>query len=131
MEPTVSLTLSALSERFAVVRLPPASGVPPLPLGGLLLALTVTPEEVSIVCAEDAAPAGGETSPGWRALRVAGDLDFSLVGIMANLTHALAQAQVSVFALSTYTTDYLLVREAQFEQALEALRAAGHTITGV
>jgi uncharacterized protein len=128
METGVSLTLDALPERFAVVRLPPATGVPPLPLGGALLALTVTPEEISIVCAEQVAPPGGELAGGWRALRVAGELDFSLVGIIAALTGALARAQVSVFALSTYTTDYLLVREGQFGQAIEALRVAGYTI---
>lgn len=124
------LTLELLAERLAVVRLPPDADVPQLPLGGALLSLTVTRDEISIVCPEDAAPEGGESATGWRALRVAGELDFSLIGIMAALTSALAQAGVSVFALSTYTTDYLLVREESLEQAVAALRAAGHTVTG-
>lgn len=125
------LTLELLTERLAVVRLPPDADVPQLPLGGALLSLTVTRDEISIVCPEDAAPVGAEIAAGWRALRVAGELDFSLVGIMAALTSALAEAGVSVFTLSTYTTDYLLVREATLEQAITALRAAGHTVTGV
>ena len=128
MNPNERLTLDALPDRYAVTRLLPAMGVPPLPLGGALLSLTVTPEEISIVCAEGAAPEGGETAAGWRALRVAGELDFALIGILARLTDALARARVSVFALSTYTTDYLLVREEQFEQAVAALRATGHAV---
>lgn len=125
------LTLHVLAERFAVVRLAPDAGIPALPLSGALLSLTVTPDEISIVCEEGAAPEGGEIADGWRALKVAGELDFALIGILAGLTTALAQVGVSVFALSTYNTDYLLVREAQLAQAIEALRTAGHTITEV
>jgi hypothetical protein len=128
MESSIRLTLDALPERFVITRLAPAAGVPPLPLGGALLSLTITPDEISVVCVEEAAPEGGDTSPGWRALRVAGELDFALIGILARLSDTLARAQVSVFALSTYTTDYLLVREGQIEQAVAALRAAGHTV---
>ncbi len=131
MTPASSLTLELLAERLVIVRLPPDADVPQLPLGGALLSLTVTRDEISIVCSEDAAPVGTEIAVGWRALRVAGELDFSLVGIMAALTGALAAAGVSVFALSTFTTDYLLVREEALAQAIAALRAAGHAVTGV
>jgi hypothetical protein len=126
-----SLTLELLAERLAIVRLPPDTNVPPLPLDSALLSLTVTRDEISIVLPEDEAPEGAEITPGWRALRVVGELDFSLVGIMAGLTSALAEAGVSVFALSTFTTDYLLMREDALDKAMAALRAAGHTITGV
>ena len=129
MASIAGLTLELLMERLAVIRLPPDADVPQLPLGGSLLSLTVTPDEISIVCPENAAPEGGERALGWRALRVAGELDFALIGIMATLTGALAEAGVSVFALSTYTTDYLLVREATLDQAITALRSAGHTVT--
>lgn len=130
MIPGNSLTLEVLAERLAIVRLPPDAPVPQLPLTGPLLSLTVTADEISIVCAEEAAPERAEVATGWRALRIAGELDFSLIGIMSALTGVLAAAGVSVFALSTYTTDYLLVREAEFERAVVALRAAGHTIIG-
>ncbi len=130
MAPLTSLALELLAERLAIVRLPPDADLPQLPLGGELLSLTVTRDEISIVCPEDMAPVGTEIAAGWRALRVVGELDFSLIGIMAALTGALAEAGVSVFALSTYTTDYLLVREEALEQAVAALRAAGHTVTG-
>lgn len=124
------LTLELLAERLAIIRLPPDADVPQLPLSNSLLSLTVTRDEISIVCPEDAAPEGVESALGWRALRVAGELDFALIGIMASLTGALAAAGVSVFALSTYTTDYLLVREAALDQAVAALRSAGHTVSG-
>lgn len=126
---TKSLTLEVLQERLAVVRLAPDAPVPQLPLTGPLLSLTITSDEISIVCSEEAAPEGAEVALGWRGLRVAGELDFALIGIMSALTGALAEAGVSVFALSTYTTDYLLVREAELERAVASLRAAGHIVT--
>lgn len=130
MASTSGLTLEVIADRLAIVKLPPDADVPQLPLGGALLSLTITRDEISIVCSEDSAPKVEQSATGWRALRVAGDLDFSLVGIMASLSGALAEAGVSIFAISTYTTDYLLVREASLEQAVAALRAAGHTIIG-
>jgi hypothetical protein len=126
-----SLTIEALPTRLAIVRFPPAAGVPQLPLGGAFLSLTITPDEISIVCAEEEIPDGGAAvSSGWRALRVAGELDFSLIGVMAALTSTLSAARVSVFTLSTYNTDYLLVQADGFEGAVAALRAAGHTVNG-
>lgn len=126
-----NLSLEALPARLAIVRLPPAAGVPSLPLSGDFLSLTITPDEISIVCPEDAAPAeGAAVAAGWRAFRVLGELDFALIGIMAALTTTLAEAGVSVFAISTYNTDYLLVKADAFVQAVAALRAAGHKVSG-
>ncbi len=122
------LTLILAPERFAVCRLPAGAPVPALPLNASLVAVTITPEECSLVLPEDAAPEGAMVEASWRALRVAGILDFSLTGVLASLAIPLAQAQVSIFAVSTYDTDYLLVPEASIEVALAALRAAGHTI---
>ena len=84
---------------------------------------------LSIVCETEAAPANCLAhEDGWRALRVAGQLDFSLLGILAGLTGALAAAGVSVFAVSTYDTDYLMVKQTALERAERALSAAGYTI---
>ena len=128
MAPLPGLTLELLAERLAIIRLSPDADMPQLPLGGSLLSLTVTRDEISIVCSEDVAPDGGERESGWRALRVVGDLDFALIGIMAALSGTLATAGVSLFALSTYTTDYFLVRETDLGQAVMALRSAGYTV---
>lgn len=123
------LTLILLPERFAVCRLAPDAPIPPLPLRASLVAMTLTAEELSLVLPETATPEGAEVEGGWRALRVAGVLDFSLTGVLASLAAPLAQAGVSIFAVSTYDTDYLLIPESSLAVALDALRAAGHTVT--
>ncbi|MBU6243777.1 MAG: ACT domain-containing protein [Actinomycetales bacterium] len=90
--------------------------------------MTRTAAEVSVVCALQDAPAGARTEPGWRALEVAGPLAFSLVGILASLTQPLAAAGVSVFAISTFDTDYVLIRAGALAAAIDALREAGHDV---
>lgn len=123
-----SLTLEALAERLAVCKLAPDAPAPAISLHSALVSLTVTPHEISLVCPEEEAPKDAEVVSGWRALRVVGVLDFSLIGILASLTHTLADAGISVFAVSTYTTDYILVNDAALERAVAALRAAGHRV---
>ncbi len=81
-----------------------------------------------MVCAREAVPAGVRCEGGFRCLRVAGTLDFALVGVLAALLAPLAAAGVSAFAVSTFDTDYLLVREADLGRAADALRAAGHRV---
>jgi len=126
------LTLQELPGIFAVCRLGPDATVPAWAWQGPLVSVTRTMDELSIVCAEATVPPDGvQVERGWRAFRVAGRLDFALVGILARLTAPLAEAGVSVFALSTFDTDYLLVRAADVDRAAEALRAAGHTVVRV
>jgi hypothetical protein len=91
-----------------------------------LVSLTRTDDETSLVCPVGDVPTGATlVEPGWAAMRVAGQLDFALVGILAKLAGTLADAGVSIFAISTYDTDYLLVRTAQLELAVGSLRQAG------
>ncbi len=87
--------------------------------------MTRTDQELSIVCAEESVPAGTRAERGFRALRIDGPLDFSLVGILARITAALAQSGVSVFVVATFETDHILVREGQLEQSRDALSRAG------
>lgn len=90
-----------------------------------------TDNELSVVCPTDAAPRGAAArEDGWRAMRVAGALDFGLTGILARLSSALADAGVPLFAVSTYDTDYILVRRDDLARALAALAAAGFEIAG-
>jgi hypothetical protein len=96
--------------------------------GGAFASITRSASELSIVCASDAVPAEVPAQRGYRGLAVRGPLDFSLVGVMATLTGVLAGASVGVFVVSTYDTDYLFVREADFDPAVDALRRAGHTV---
>ena len=90
-----------------------------------------TDEEVSLVCRTEDTPANTlAREDGWRGFRVAGVLDFSLTGILAKLSAVLAEQGIGIFAVSTYNTDYLFVREDSFERAVQALKAAGHELAG-
>lgn len=122
------LDLSLLPDTFAVCRLPPDAPLPAWAMGGAFHAITRTADELSLVCAQQLVPAGVTCQPGWRCLQVAGPLDFSLTGVLASLAAPLADAGVSIFALSTYDTDYLLTPERSLDTALAALRGAGHTL---
>lgn len=124
----MGMELRVLPDRLSVCRLPVDAPWPVPPSGHSFYSATRTDQELSIVCLEDAAPAGARVDTDWRALEVAGPLDFSMVGVMAALTAPLADVDVSVFVLSTYDTDYVLVHAAGLERAVGALRAAGHTV---
>jgi hypothetical protein len=123
------LTLTVLPETFAIARLDPDAAIPPWALAASgFVSITRTADEVSIVCAETTVPEGTRASRGWRCLRVAGPLDFALVGVLASLASPLADAGISIFAVSTYDTDYLLVREPDLIAAIQTLRRAGHVV---
>ena len=88
-----------------------------------------TDEEFSLVCPTDMVPANTtERDDGWRAFRIVGVLDFSLVGILAGISEILAENKIGLFAVSTYNTDYILTRAENFERALKVLKSAGYTI---
>lgn len=119
--------MRVLDGRFAICRLDADSSVPEhLPLASLL-SITRSPRELSIVCRESRG-LPGTIETGWRCLVVDGTLSFDEVGILASLAQPLADAGVSIFVVSTYDTDYLLVKEDKLELALETLLAAGHRI---
>lgn len=113
-----------LKKHFAVCALTE----PVLP-NGEFVSLTMSGAEISLVCEEDKAPEGCKAETGWRALKIIGPLDFSLVGILADISSVLAQAKVSIFAVSTYETDYVLVKDESLKCALQALTAKGHTVS--
>jgi len=123
-------SLNVLADRLAVCRLSPRADIPDWARPAELLSITRTQSELSIVCSQRFLPFDVQAERDWRAFEVKGPLDFSLVGVLAGLATTLAQAGISIFALSTYDTDYLLVKDADFERAALALTAAGHTIVG-
>ncbi|HEX4954394.1 MAG TPA: ACT domain-containing protein [Thermoanaerobaculia bacterium] len=123
----LQLTLSRLPGRWAVCRLPPGDPLPPrLPDG--FWSITRTPFELSLVIPEEVAPDGYPLETGFAAFIVAGPLDFAWTGILADLTGALAEAGISVFAVSTFDTDVLLVREDRVEEAVAAWTGRGHVV---
>jgi hypothetical protein len=122
------LNLIVVEGTFAVCRLGADATVPLWASASEFFSITRTADELSIVCHEDAVPEDVVGERGWRCLRVAGAMPFSVVGVLASLTVPLAEAGISAFAVSTFDTDYLLVKEADFEQALAVLQQAGHSI---
>jgi hypothetical protein len=125
------LSLVVLANRLAVCRLEGDAMVPGWAMSEDFFSITRTGDELSIVCREVLVPEGIRAETGWRALRVGGVLDFSQVGILAGVASPLAGAGISLFALSTFDTDYLLVKEHDLGRAIEVLVAAGHTVLGL
>ena len=120
------MKLEVLPQMFSVCKVADYGGVD---LGAPFVFMGATDGEKSLVCPMAVVPANTMArSDGWRAFRVAGTLDFSLVGILAALSKTLADAGVGIFAISTFDTDYILTKAEDFEHALAALRAAGHDI---
>jgi nitrilase len=128
---TPPLTLLEVVGQFAVCKLPPGSAIPAWATAGDVFSVTRTGDELSVVCRQEVAPAGTQAEVGWRCLRVAGAMPFTLVGVPASLTGPVAAAGVGVFAVSTFDTDYLFVKEAEIPTAVAALRGAGHSVEGV
>ena len=88
-----------------------------------------TDEELSLVCKTEDTPIETlEREDGWRGFRIQGVLDFSLIGILSKLSGILAEHEIGIFAVSTYNTDYILVKEENFDRALEVLASEGYTV---
>jgi hypothetical protein len=123
------LELRTLDETFALARLAADAPVPDWVGGNDLLAVVRTRNELSIVCRDDTVPKNvTEVQRDFRCLAVIGTLDFALTGVIASLAKPLADAGISIFGISTYDTDHILVRADRLEEAKAALRAAGHTL---
>jgi hypothetical protein len=122
-----ALTLLNLPDSFAVSKLRADSPIPAWATSGSLVSITRTGDELSIVCKEDDVPVDVSCCERtWRCLRVVGQIDFSLVGVLASLVNPLAEAAIPVFVLSTFDTDYLLIKAENFATAVKALRDVGH-----
>ncbi len=88
-----------------------------------------TDEEISLVCkTEDLPSKTTDREDGWKGFRFNGELDFSLVGVLSEISGILAKSEISIFAVSTYNTDYVLVKEKNYERAIEVLRDAGYDV---
>jgi uncharacterized protein len=116
---------------YSILRLP--TGAVPEPdlftVGGVTVVSVISgPDGVTVVCPTRVAPAAETREDGWRLLSVRGPLEFALTGIMAALAGELAAAGVSLFAVSTYDTDHVLVKSDDLERAIRALRDAGHQV---
>lgn len=122
------LTMLRLPERYAVARLEPEAEIPPWARSSTFACVTRTRHELSIVCDEAHVPGGVTAQRGFCGLRVEGPLDFSETGILASLAGPLAKAGISIFAVSTYDTDYLFLPVERESEAHSVLVRAGHAI---
>ena len=123
------MTLDGLSGSYAICRLSADTPVPAWVSRAAFSSTTRTRDELSIVCASEDVPLDVQAQRGYRGLVVRGPLDFNVVGILASLAGPLATASVSIFAVSTFDTDYLFVRESDFDRAVAALRNSGHIVS--
>lgn len=122
------LRFSVLPGTWAVVRLAPDAEVPAGMLSPPFHSVTRTRTELSVVCREDAVPEGARAETGWALLALAGPFPFTMVGVLSSILAPLASAGVSIFALSTFDTDHVLVKNDRLEVAIAALVAAGHEL---
>jgi uncharacterized protein len=120
------MQLEVLDGMFGIARLGLGDPVPAWAQKAGFVSVTRTREELSIVCSAAAIPSDVVCRAGWRCLRVAGVLDFSLTGVLSSLAEPLARAGIPIFVISTFNTDYLLVEGGNLDRALAALENAGH-----
>lgn len=124
----MTLTLTVLPESLAICRCDRASDLPIWAMAASFFSVTRTQDELSIVCPEARIPADVVCERGWRSLKFEGPFDFNLTGILVAVAAPLAEAGISIFAVSTYETDYVLVRQAQLAAAIDTLSACGHRV---
>ena|SRR5579872_6854793 len=116
------LTLSVMPISLAIVRLNTSLSIPLWAIeGGDFFSITKTQDELSVVCAEERVPQGVKVEKGWRCLKVEGPLDFGLTGILSSLAHPLAEAKISIFAISTFDTDYIMIKKENLQKAVAVL----------
>jgi hypothetical protein len=115
------LTLKFLKEKYGVCRLDNTESIPGWAEKGGFFSATKTSDELSIVCCQENIPEYIKCERNWRILKVEGPLDFSLIGILSSISSILAKRGISIFAISTYDTDYILVGDGDVNDAVEAL----------
>lgn len=115
------LTMKLLKEKYGVCRLNKTELIPEWAKNSDFFSITKTSDELSIVCFEDNIPNDIKCEKDWRVLKIEGTLDFSLIGILASISTILAQKGISIFAISTYDTDYILVKNKDIDNAIDSL----------
>lgn len=123
-----NLKLNILEEMLSIHRFSIDSQIPDEVFESHFYSITKTDDEISIVCNSSIRLHADQTSTDWLGYKVIGPLDFSLTGILADLSTVLAEAKISIFAVSTYDTDYILVKADKLKSASEVLQSAGHTV---
>ena len=120
------LTIQMIDQTFSVCKVENYDGID---IEQPFIFTGSTDEEKSLVCPESMVPSKTiERDDGWRGFRIVGQLDFSLIGILSRISEILASNKIGIFAVSTYNTDYILVKKENYEKALDALKSAGYKV---
>jgi uncharacterized protein len=122
------LTITVHPEKYAICRLEPGAPVPAWAVGARFLCVTRTADELSVVCEDALVPGAAHAERDRRLLQIEGTLAFALTGVLASVAEPLAEAEISIFAVSTYDTDYLLVSDKDLPRATQVLDSAGHAV---
>lgn len=122
------LTLELLKENYCVCRLEAQDAIPEWCEQGDFYSMTKTKDELSIVCSQQYVPENIQAERNWRIFKILGPLDFSLIGILSKISLLMAECKISIFALSTYDTDYILVKDDKVDEAVRALVDAGYQV---
>ena len=128
------MKLKILDSTFSVMKFPPAETIPLWALNCDIFSITRTDEELSVVCSSECLPINEqikEVEDDWKCIKVEGVLDFSLTGILSSLANTLAENKISIFAISTFNTDYLLVKSHSIEKARVVLENEGHSFSNI
>jgi hypothetical protein len=122
------LALHLLPQKFSVCRMAPGAALPQWATRGAMFSITRTAHELSVVCESKFVPGNVKSEKGWRCLELQGPFPFEMTGVLASVLEPLAAATISIFALSTFDTDCVMVKEKSLGNALKVLRAAGHFV---
>ncbi|MDR2133122.1 MAG: ACT domain-containing protein [Clostridiales Family XIII bacterium] len=122
------MRLELLDNTYSVYKLKADHPVPASVFEGDFASVTKTKDELSIVAPADAAPRCAEVEDGWKILKISGVLDFGLIGVLSGLSAILTAEGISIFAISTYNTDYILIKAEAAESAISALEKNGHEV---
>ncbi len=124
----MSLTMKLLDEKYGVCRMDSLEKIPERAFKSDLYSITKTIDKFSIVCWQENIPGHIKCEKDWRILKVEGPLDFSLIGILSSISTMLAKQKISIFVISTFDTDYILVKERDLKGSIDSLQAQGHNI---
>lgn len=122
----MKLKLSVIGSSFTIHRFPPSHEIPNQVYESEFHTISKTADELSIVCSSSIQLNSEKSETGWSCIKVVGPLHFSLIGILAKISAVLAEAEISIFAISTFDTDYILIKSEKLPLATEALLASGY-----
>lgn len=122
------MKLKVLDDKYQVIRLKPDEKLPLEFVSGEFFSITKTEEELSIVVKSGIEIQNNRIEDNWRIMQIVGTLDFSLIGILSKISAILADNKIAIFVISTYNTDYILVKEEKLKQAIEVLKENGYEI---